>query len=206
MKLIKNISLDMARRNTLALAKTARILNIPVVLTSSQEENLQGPLMPELQQILPEAFAARVKREGSQLLGILFQEVLPPIAWPSSRVLPHAQWRSRHQQPSSDVSATSEIETETLQAQSDMRRWPMFGADLVGCELIVATEHNSRAGNGKTTFRRRVASARRRSWSRLVHAVTAYSAASVQPAGQTVTCRLHTKPLHHKASRGGTYM
>jgi len=60
MKLIKNIPLDMAKRNTLALAKTAKILNIPVVLTSSQEENLQGPLMPELQQVLPDAFAARV--------------------------------------------------------------------------------------------------------------------------------------------------
>jgi nicotinamidase-related amidase len=64
MKLTKNIPLDMVRRNTLALAKTAKILNLPVVLTSSQEENLQGPLMPELQQVLPEAFAARVKRAG----------------------------------------------------------------------------------------------------------------------------------------------
>ena len=64
MKLIKNIPLDMAKRNTLALAKTAKILNIPVVLTSSQEQNLQGPLLPELEQILPEAFAARVRRAG----------------------------------------------------------------------------------------------------------------------------------------------
>ena len=64
MQLIKNIPLDVAKRNTLALAKTARILNIPVVLTSSQEQNLQGPLLPELQQILPDAFAARVKRAG----------------------------------------------------------------------------------------------------------------------------------------------
>jgi hypothetical protein len=45
----------------LALAKTAKILNIPVVLTSSQEQNLQGLLLPELEQILPEAFAARVQ-------------------------------------------------------------------------------------------------------------------------------------------------
>jgi nicotinamidase-related amidase len=64
MKLIKNIPLDLARRNTLALAKTAKILKLPVVLTSSQEKNLQGPLMPELEKILPEAFAARVKRAG----------------------------------------------------------------------------------------------------------------------------------------------
>src|SRR3990172_11305864 len=64
MKLIKNIPLDVVKRNTLALAKTAKILNIPVVLTSSQEQNVQGPLLPELQQILPDAFAARVKRAG----------------------------------------------------------------------------------------------------------------------------------------------
>ncbi len=64
MQLIKNIPLDVAKRNALALAKTAKILNIPVVLTSSQEQNLQGPLLPELQQILPDAFAARVKRAG----------------------------------------------------------------------------------------------------------------------------------------------
>ncbi len=64
MQLIKNIPLDVAKRNTFALAKTAKILNIPVVLTSSQEQNLQGPLLPELEQILPDAFAARVKRAG----------------------------------------------------------------------------------------------------------------------------------------------
>ena len=64
MQLIKNIPLDVAKRNTIALAKTAKILNIPVVLTSSQEPNVQGPLLPELQQIRPDAFAARVKRAG----------------------------------------------------------------------------------------------------------------------------------------------
>ncbi|HEY9609963.1 isochorismatase family protein [Allocoleopsis sp.] len=64
MQLIKNIPLDVVKRNTLALAKTAKILNIPVVLTSSQEENLQGPLRPELQDILPEAFERRIKRAG----------------------------------------------------------------------------------------------------------------------------------------------
>lgn len=64
MKLIKNIPLEMVKRNTLALAKTAKILNIPVVLTSSQEQNVQGSLLPELEHILPEAFAARIRRAG----------------------------------------------------------------------------------------------------------------------------------------------
>jgi len=64
MQLIKNIPLEVAKRNALALAKTAKILRMPVVLTSSQEKNVQGPLMPELSQILPEAFRDRVIRAG----------------------------------------------------------------------------------------------------------------------------------------------
>jgi len=64
MKLIKNIPLDVVKRNTLALAKTAKILGVPVVLTSSEEQNVQDPLLPELEGILPEAFAARIRRAG----------------------------------------------------------------------------------------------------------------------------------------------
>jgi nicotinamidase-related amidase len=64
MKLIHNIPLEVVKRNTLALAKTAKILNIPVILTSSQEENIQGALLPELAEILPEAFETRIKRAG----------------------------------------------------------------------------------------------------------------------------------------------
>ena len=64
MQLIKNIDVEQAKRMSLALAKAARILGIPTILTSSQEDRLQGPLLPELKEILPEAFAARVKREG----------------------------------------------------------------------------------------------------------------------------------------------
>jgi nicotinamidase-related amidase len=64
MKLIHNMPLEVVKRNTLALAKTAKILNIPVILTSSQEENMQGALLPELAEILPAAFETRVKRAG----------------------------------------------------------------------------------------------------------------------------------------------
>ena len=64
LQLIKNIDVEQAKRMSLALAKAARILGIPTILTSSQEDRLQGPLLPELQEILPEAFAARVQREG----------------------------------------------------------------------------------------------------------------------------------------------
>ena len=64
MQLIKNIDVERAKRMSLALAKTASILGIPTVLTSSQEDRMQGPLLPELQEILPVAFEGRVKREG----------------------------------------------------------------------------------------------------------------------------------------------
>jgi len=55
---------DVMRRNTLALAKAAQITGMPVVLTSSQEDQAQGPLFPELEEILPNAYAARIKRTG----------------------------------------------------------------------------------------------------------------------------------------------
>ncbi|KAI9129987.1 isochorismatase family protein [Acaryochloris sp. CCMEE 5410] len=64
MKLIHNLPLAVVQRNTLALAKTAKILNLPVVLTSSQETDVQGPLMPELADILPDAYQHRIQRAG----------------------------------------------------------------------------------------------------------------------------------------------
>jgi len=64
MSWVRSAPLDEIKKNTVVLAKAARALNMPVILTSSMEEHVQGPLMPELQVILPEAFAARVKRVG----------------------------------------------------------------------------------------------------------------------------------------------
>jgi nicotinamidase-related amidase len=64
MQLVKNIPYEVVKQNAIALAKTAKILNMPVVLTSSQETNVQGSLLPELKEILPEAFEVRVKRAG----------------------------------------------------------------------------------------------------------------------------------------------
>jgi len=58
--------LVLLKRNVIILAKFAKGTEIPTVLTSSQETNIdfQGPLMSELQEALPEAFAARIKRHG----------------------------------------------------------------------------------------------------------------------------------------------
>lgn len=64
MQLIKNIDTALAAKQSIALAKMAKILNLPTVITSSQEENAQGPILPEIAEILPEAYAARVKRPG----------------------------------------------------------------------------------------------------------------------------------------------
>lgn len=64
MQLIRNIEMDRAKRMALALAKAARILNLPTILTSSQEDRVQGPLLPELRDILPDAFDQRVQRAG----------------------------------------------------------------------------------------------------------------------------------------------
>ena len=58
--------LQLLQRNVIILARFAQGTGMPVVLTSSRETNVdvQGPLMPELQSILPDAFAARIKRQG----------------------------------------------------------------------------------------------------------------------------------------------
>lgn len=64
LQLVQNLPLEQVKRHAIALAKAARILDMPVVLTTSQEDRVQGPLLPELESLLPDAFKARVKRSG----------------------------------------------------------------------------------------------------------------------------------------------
>lgn len=64
MSWVHSISFDDMKMNSLMLAKAASILKMPTVLTSSMEEYAQGPLLSELETILPAEFAARVKRFG----------------------------------------------------------------------------------------------------------------------------------------------
>ena len=52
------------KRNTLALAKAAKSVGMPVLLTSSMEWEAQGPLFPELEELMPAEFATRIKRAG----------------------------------------------------------------------------------------------------------------------------------------------
>ena len=62
---VRSVDLEELQTNAIVLAKAAKALGMPVVLTSSMEDAPQGPLMPQLQEILPEEFANRVKRGGT---------------------------------------------------------------------------------------------------------------------------------------------
>ena len=64
MEWVGSLEHDVIKANARALARAAVALDIPIVFTSSMEEAVQGPLMPELEKIAPEAFANRVKRQG----------------------------------------------------------------------------------------------------------------------------------------------
>lgn len=64
LQLIRTVASDQSLRNAVMLAKAAKALDMPVVLTSSQEDHIQGPLAPALQHVLPEAYESRVKRAG----------------------------------------------------------------------------------------------------------------------------------------------
>lgn len=55
---------DEVKRNTIALAKGAKAAGMEVILTSSMEDQAQGPLFPELEEILPVRFHNRIKRTG----------------------------------------------------------------------------------------------------------------------------------------------
>lgn len=63
-QLIKNITPDTAIRNAALLGKAALAYKMPIVITSSQEDHVQGPTHPALQKAMPEAYKARVKRVG----------------------------------------------------------------------------------------------------------------------------------------------
>ena len=64
LQLCKTTASDVAVRNAVKLAKAAKILGMPVVLTSSQEDNIQGLIHPSLQHVLPKEYEARIKRAG----------------------------------------------------------------------------------------------------------------------------------------------
>jgi nicotinamidase-related amidase len=64
LQLIKNIASDAALRNAVVLAKAAKTLGMPIVMTASMEDQMQGPLAPALQLVAPDAYKVHVKRLG----------------------------------------------------------------------------------------------------------------------------------------------
>ncbi|XP_055355706.1 probable hydrolase YcaC [Paramacrobiotus metropolitanus] len=60
----RNIPYKMIIQNTRTLARFAKELNIPVILTSSMEDRAQGPLINDLKCLLPKEYDARIKRAG----------------------------------------------------------------------------------------------------------------------------------------------
>jgi nicotinamidase-related amidase len=57
-------NVEEVKGNALNLAKIATAVGMPLVLTSSMEDHIQGPLVKELEAIAPKAFAARIRRTG----------------------------------------------------------------------------------------------------------------------------------------------
>jgi len=53
---------DEALRNAIMLAKAALAFNMPIVITSSQEDHIQGPIASSLQRVVPAAYQTRIKR------------------------------------------------------------------------------------------------------------------------------------------------
>lgn len=63
-KLAVNLPHDELVHNTRALARTAIETGMDLVLTSSREDNFQGLLLQDIQDIAPEAYEKRIKRPG----------------------------------------------------------------------------------------------------------------------------------------------
>jgi nicotinamidase-related amidase len=62
---VKDISVAELRANTIALAKLATLLKIPVITTASEPNGPNGPLMPEIHQYAPQAVFVPRKGEVS---------------------------------------------------------------------------------------------------------------------------------------------
>jgi nicotinamidase-related amidase len=63
-RVVKAPPREQVEANVLRLARAAALLDIPAILTTSEEEGDNGPLLPSLEQILPDAYASRIDRHG----------------------------------------------------------------------------------------------------------------------------------------------
>ena len=63
-RVVKAPPRDQVEANVLRLARAAAILDIPVILTTSEEKSENGALLPSLADVLPAAYASRIDRHG----------------------------------------------------------------------------------------------------------------------------------------------
>jgi len=64
MSWVGSVSLEDIKNNTVALARSAHVTKMPLILTSSMEDQAQGPLFDELINAVPEAYENRILRGG----------------------------------------------------------------------------------------------------------------------------------------------
>jgi nicotinamidase-related amidase len=63
-RVVKAPPREQVEANVLRLARAAALLDIPVILTTSEEDGPNGALLPALEKILPGAYADRIDRHG----------------------------------------------------------------------------------------------------------------------------------------------
>jgi nicotinamidase-related amidase len=63
-RVVKAPPREQVEANVVRLARAAALLDIPAILTTSEEESDNGALLPALETILPGAYASRIDRHG----------------------------------------------------------------------------------------------------------------------------------------------
>lgn len=61
---VRSAELSAIEMNTVVLAKAAKAIGMPLILTSSQEDQAQGLLFNELQKVASEEYSSRIQRAG----------------------------------------------------------------------------------------------------------------------------------------------
>lgn len=81
--------ISLLKQNALKLARISKALGLPTVLTASMEDRVQGPLMPELEQILPEVLPS----QSSNSLPALTKRMFAPNVYRSAAILLNSKWK-----------------------------------------------------------------------------------------------------------------
>lgn len=81
--------INLLKQNALKFARISKALGLPTVLTASMEDRVQGPLMPELEQILPEVLPP----QSSNSLPALTKRMFAPNVYRSAAILLNSKWK-----------------------------------------------------------------------------------------------------------------